>query len=295
MRSNIFSIICEPNAHDGLATESASPIFILEFPAFTQDFLTTMPTTLEVLFAPAEFAALSGRDLTATTCVVFDIFRATSTIVTALAHRAAAIIPVAEIPEALALREQQPDLLLAGEREGLRIQGDLTGGVDFDFGNSPREFTPEKVRGKTIALSTTNGSRALRACAGAELLLVGSFLNLNATATFLKAQAPNNLLLVCSGTVDQASYEDVLGAGALADLLCPDYREESISDSVVMARQIYQQHTNNLMEAVKLSRNGRRLLGMPALRGDVAWCLQRNVFALVAKMERDGRIMVHRK
>src|SRR5581483_8625152 len=114
-----------------------------------------MPATLEVLFAPAEFAALADRDLDRTVCVVFDIFRATSTIVTALANGASAIIPVAEIPDALALRHQQPDVLLAGERDGLRIRADLTGGLDFDLGNSPREFTPERVQGKTIVLSTT--------------------------------------------------------------------------------------------------------------------------------------------
>src|SRR5207253_57583 len=144
---------------------------------------------LEVLFTAAEYAALSTSDLSETACVVFDIFRATSTIVTALAHGAEAVIPVAEIPEALALREQNPDIVLAGERDGLRISAELTGGIDFDLGNSPREFTPGRVRGRRIALSTTNGSRALRACAGAKAVLVGSFLNLNATAAFLQNYA----------------------------------------------------------------------------------------------------------
>jgi 2-phosphosulfolactate phosphatase len=146
-----------------------------------------------------------------------DIFRATSTIVTALANGAAGIIPVAEIPGQLALRRQRPDVLLAGERDGFRIRADLTGGIDFDLGNSPREFTPTKISGRTIVLSTTNGSRALRACAHAKCVLVGSFLNLSATAQFLQQQAVSHLLLVCSGTHDQSSYEDVLGAGALAD------------------------------------------------------------------------------
>src|SRR5271165_6662862 len=132
-----------------------------------------MAPTLEVLFAPAEFAALRERDLTGTVCVVFDVLRATSSIVTALANGAAAVIPAAGIPEALALRRERADLLLAGEREGVRIRAHLTGGVEFDFGNSPREFTREKVAGRSIVITTTNGSRALRACAGAKAALAG--------------------------------------------------------------------------------------------------------------------------
>src|SRR5450631_4116363 len=111
-----------------------------------------MPTTLEVLFTPAEFAALSDRDLSQTICVVFDVFRATSTIVTALANGAAAVIPVAEIADAVAIRRRRPEVLLAGEREGLRIRADLSGGIDFDLGNSPREFTAALIRDKTIVL-----------------------------------------------------------------------------------------------------------------------------------------------
>src|SRR5260370_19176040 len=109
-----------------------------------------MTTTLEVIFAPAEVAALPSRDLGETVCVVFDIFRATSTIVTALANGAAGIIPVAEIPEALAIHSRQPDVLLAGARDGFRIRADLTGGIDFDLRNSPREVTPAKVHGPPI-------------------------------------------------------------------------------------------------------------------------------------------------
>ncbi|HZQ47207.1 MAG TPA: 2-phosphosulfolactate phosphatase [Verrucomicrobiae bacterium] len=244
-----------------------------------------MPTTMEVLFAPAEFAALADRDLDRTVCVVFDIFRATSTIVTALANGASAIIPVAEIPDALALRHQQPDVLLAGERDGLRIRADLTGGLDFDLGNSPREFTPERVQGKTIVLSTTNGSRALRACSPARSVIIGSFLNLRATAEYLARLAPDHLLLVCSGTINQASYEDVLGAGAMAGLLWPRYSGGEIADSAKIALQIFQQNRHNLLEAAEHCRNGRRLLSMPELRDDVPWCLQRDLFSMVAGLE----------
>jgi len=72
-------------------------------------------------------------------------------------------------------------VLLAGEREGPRIEGDLTGGVGFDPGNSPREYTAARVSDRTVAMTTTNGTRALRACAPAAAVLLGSFLNLRAT------------------------------------------------------------------------------------------------------------------
>src|SRR5439155_947068 len=106
-----------------------------------------MTRSIEVLFSPVEFSALSQRNLGRTACVVLDILRATTSMITALANGAEAIIPVGEIAEALAIKQQRPEVLLAGERNGLRIRGDLTGGNDFDFGNSPREFLPEKVRG----------------------------------------------------------------------------------------------------------------------------------------------------
>ncbi len=249
-----------------------------------------MPPTLEVLFTPAEFAALPGRDLSGTVCVVFDVLRATSSIVTALANGAAAIIPVSEIPEALALKQAHPEAMLAGEREGVRIRADLTGGVEFDFGNSPREFTRGRVRGRTIVLTTTNGSRALRACARARAVLAGSFLNLRATAGHLQLLPPSHLLLVCSGTFDQAAYEDVLGAGALAGLLWSGFAPGGIADSARIAREIYQQHADDLIGVMEHSRNGRRLLGNPDLRDDVAWCLRRDVYHLVAELKNNSII-----
>ena len=118
----------------------------------------------EVLFTPAEFATLPGRDLSETVCVVFDVLRATSSMVTALANGAKAILPVTEIDDALEVWRENLDVLLAGERDGVRIEA---GNTRFDLGNSPREFTRDKVAGKKIAMTTTNGTRALRACAHA--------------------------------------------------------------------------------------------------------------------------------
>ena len=177
---------------------------------------------IETILTPAELPALAQRDLRATACIVFDVLRATSTFVTALHHGAKAIIPVSEIAEALAfekseIRGQRLEVvLLGGERNGVRISAD---GIDFDLGNSPREYTPEKVRGKTIVSTTTNGTRALRACVNAQTVLAASFLNLMATAEFLRRGNFENILLVCAGTGENTALEDVLGAGGLCELL----------------------------------------------------------------------------
>jgi 2-phosphosulfolactate phosphatase len=252
------------------------------------------PTTLEVLFAPAEYVAMSQRDLRGTVCVVFDVLRATSTMVTALGNGATAIVPVAEIAEAVSIRQHRPDVLLAGERDGVRIEGHLTRGVVFDLGNSPREFTAERVKGKTIAMTTTNGTRALRACAPASAVLLGSFLNLRATADFIQNQDPLHLLLVCSGTLDQAAYEDILGAGVLCELVWPQYISGAVADSAHIARRLFRLEQDNLLAAVSQSRNGRRLMAHPDLSEDVPFCVQRDLFSLVAGLGKDGEVKIQR-
>jgi len=251
----------------------------------------TQHPTLEVLFTPAEFAALADRDLRETVCVVFDVLRATSTMVAALANGAKAMVPVEEISDALAQRKKYPGALLAGERGGMRIQAGLTGGIDFDLGNSPREFRRETVAGKTIIMTTTNGTKALRACMGARRVLAGSFLNLQAMADFLTKEPPSDLLLVCGGTGEQAAYEDALCAGALCDLFWEQYGEDSIADSALMARNLFLHEEDGLVTAFQQSRNARNLLKYPELRDDVTYCAQRDLFDLVPQMGQDGRVI----
>lgn len=249
-----------------------------------------MPETLEVLFSPAEYAALDRRDLTATVCVVFDVLRATTTMLTALAHGATAIVPVAEIPEALAWRARDPAVLLAGERDGVRIRADRTGGVDFDLGNSPREFTAARVHGRTIVVSTTNGTRALRAAHGARAVWLGGLVNLGAIADRILRERPSHLLLIGAGTLEQAAFEDTLAAGAVCDAVWSLYERGQIADSAAIARQVYREACADLAGAARHSRNGRRLLARPELRDDVAICLRRDTIDFVAALDADGRV-----
>jgi 2-phosphosulfolactate phosphatase len=248
-----------------------------------------MTRTLEVLFSPAELTTLARRDLSQTACVVIDVLRATTSMVTALANGAEAIIPVAEIQDAIAIRWQRPEVLLAGEREGLRIRADQAG-VEFDLGNSPREFVSERVQGRTIVMTTTNGTRALCACASAAHVLIGSFLNLRAVANWLRDQLPPNLVLVCSGTRDQAALEDTIVAGGLCERLWPWYASGEVADSAEIARRIYPLFRADLLGAMNHARNGRRLMNHSELRPDVAFCVQRETVNFVAGLQKDGSI-----
>jgi 2-phosphosulfolactate phosphatase len=244
---------------------------------------------VEILLTPAELLPLCNRDLTRTVCVVFDVLRATSSMVTALANGAEAIMPVQEISEALAFKAQNPDVLLAGERQGIRIEGNLSGGLRFDFGNSPREFTSDKVRGKRIVTTTTNGTRALRACTKAKLTLVSSFLNLQATVDMLKKRRAKDMLFICSGTFEECAYEDVLGAGALfAELHSTFNVDDHEADSAKLARLAWYREENQLLFALRQSRNGMRLMQKPDLCDDVLFCAQRDIFPFAVQMQKDG-------
>jgi 2-phosphosulfolactate phosphatase len=249
-----------------------------------------MPHSIEVILTPAEIAVLPQRDLRETVCVVLDVLRATSTMVTALAHGADSILPAADIPEALALKRRFPDALLAGERDGLRIRAHLTGGVEFDLGNSPAEFTPELVRGRQIIMTTTNGTRALRACAAARETLVGALLNLDALVAFLFRIHPPRLLVVCSGTVEQVSFEDTLVAGALCESVSSLYPPAAYADSVQLALHAFRPFANNLAAGFALGRNGQRLLARPELREDVPFCATPSEFAFVPTLGANGAI-----
>lgn len=247
---------------------------------------------LDVTLTPAEFPLLERRDLGGVACVVLDILRATSTQVTAFARGAAAIRPVASIAEAVAVRAAHPDILLAGEREGLRIRAAQSGGVDFDLGNSPREFTADRVAGRSIVMTTTNGTRAFRACAHARWVAAGSFLNLTAVAAAARATDLPEILLVCSGTGEALALEDAAAAGALIELLAD---RAALSDAAHLAREAWRAWKSSGSSGEDPERflqgaNGRRLIRQTDLAGDVAFCRQRDAFDVVPILSPEGEL-----
>lgn len=152
-------------------------------------------------------------ELAGSAVVVIDVLRATTTMAYALAAGARSIVPCLEVDEARRRRAEAnggDPVLLGGERGGLRIDG-------FDLGNSPAEYTPERVADHTIYFTTTNGTRALQRCTSAEKVLLGAFVNVSAVAIDLAA-APR-VDLVCAGTRGQITRDDTLLAGLLIEKL----------------------------------------------------------------------------
>ena len=159
--------------------------------------------------------------------VVVDVLRATTVMVHALAAGCEAVIPCGEIDEAKAIAASLPPgtALLAGERQGLPIPG-------FDLGNSPGDFTPEVCRGKTLVMTTTNGTRAILASLEAERVYIASFGNLRATSDeisvqFLKKDHGHSVHIICAGTEGFISLEDTLLAGALTAWIAELSRQPS--------------------------------------------------------------------
>jgi 2-phosphosulfolactate phosphatase len=242
--------------------------------------------SLQTTSTPADFEALAQTDLSGTTCVVLDILRATSSMITALANGAEQILPVATIEEALAAKAKHPEALLCGERDGLRITAAQTGGTEFDLGNSPREYTAEMVAGKTLITTTTNGTRALRACVNAEHTLVASFLNLTATTDYLRTAKPNQLVIVCGGTYEEAALEDTLAAGAIAESVLDLFDE--CDDASQAARLLFA--SAPVEKTLPQAKNAQRLLSLPDLAEDVEHCLQSDRYPFTATVAANGMI-----
>jgi 2-phosphosulfolactate phosphatase len=161
---------------------------------------------LEVCFSPAIFNRFKNNEAIV---VIIDVLRASSAICMAFANGAGSIIPVAEIYEAKEYKEK--GFLVAAERDGYVL--------DFaDFGNSPFNFTREKVEGKTIVYSTTNGTRIIDLSSSAYMTVIGSFLNISSLTEWLDKQ-DHDVILFCAGWKDKFNLEDAICAGAIAEKL----------------------------------------------------------------------------
>jgi 2-phosphosulfolactate phosphatase len=238
---------------------------------------------IEAVLYPGQFETLKKRDLSRHVAVVFDVFRATSAELTALVNGAARIQPVVSLDEALEMKRRDPAVLLGGERNGLKPAG-------FDFGNSPQEYTPERVRGKKICHTTTNGTVALKASEDSSSVYLGTLLNLSAMAVEIIRLGPEKLMLVCSGTFSHFALEDGVAAGALiAKLLAARPR---LAPSASACLSTWRSVERNPLQGLRASRNARRLAKL-GLGMDVEYCSQIDVFNQLARFGRDG-VRLHR-
>ncbi len=222
---------------------------------------TTKKHHLDICFSPALYSHYH-RD--GNLVVVIDLFRATTAITTALANGAKSLRPVAEIDEALSCKAK--GYLIAGERNGYQLE-------NFDFGNSPLEFSPDKVRGKRVAMTTTNGTRAFAAANGQQVI-AASLLNYSAVIDYINTYQ-GDVLLLCSGWTMKMNIEDTLLAGKLANDLLAQGEWESHSDSIAIANAMLEKAGEDWLTYILKS--SPRLNGKyEMLKDDIEWALQQD-------------------
>jgi 2-phosphosulfolactate phosphatase len=218
--------------------------------------------SLDVAATPAFAAARPPCD----TVVVIDVLRATSSIVTALDNGAAGIVPVRNADEAIAVMRRigRERVLLCGERKSRLIEG-------FDLDNSPASYARERVAGKTLVFTTTNGTRALIEAAHAgTVVYCAALLNRAAIVARLLAGA-GDVRLLCSGSEGGLSFEDVLGAGAIADALLQHDKTLALSDEARAAAMVFAANHKRLTTAIAGGTHARSLIAA-GFAADVAAC-----------------------
>ena len=226
--------------------------------------------------------------------IVIDVLRASTTIITALASGAEVVVPCRSIEEARAAAAHHPGALLGGERGGVRIPG-------FDLGNSPLEYTPDRVAGRPVVITTTNGTAALAACQAARDVLVGAIVNCRSVAAVARrladtAGAPA-VHLVCAGTDGEITAEDVLAAGAIlaAAGRDPAADTDTLDPAAQTARELFDHLAGENSEglparittAFRTCRGGENLLAL-GMEADLAAAAAIDSLAVVPRLEGPG-------
>lgn len=234
-----------------------------------------MKSSLDVCLSPELLHLYEVKDKTV---VVVDIFRATSCMVTALAHGAACIKPYADLEECLVAAEEGFET--SGERNGQKVEG-------FDRGNSPFEYMGESIKGKKIAFTTTNGTQAIEKCRPAKNLMIGSFLNLH-TLSLAIHKLSDPVLIVCAGWKGRVNLEDTLFAGALAEKLEDSFTPED--DAALAAMKMYEVAKGDVQGFLKNSSHVKRLARLNVVK-DIGFCLTADQFNVVPVL-REGLLVI---
>ena len=228
-------------------------------------------------------ALLHLYDTEGSVVVIIDVFRATSTIAAALYNNATSVIPVASVEECITLGNSIENSVTAGERNGHIVEG-------LQHGNSPSEYTKDFISGRTLVLTTTNGTRLLHMVKGAEAIITGSFLNLSAVCEFLK-QKNKNVLLACAAWKDRFNLEDTLFAGAVVNKVRTAF--DINCDSARAANSIFENlGDRNPIDFLKDSSHYRRLSAY-GLESDMEYCATVDLHPVVPILT-GNELVIHR-
>jgi len=221
--------------------------------------------------------ALESTDVSDRTVVAIDCFRASTSIVAALAAGAKAVYPFLTVEDARKAAPSIPDAVLAGERGGAKIEG-------FDLGNSPAEFTNAAVAGRNVVMTTTNGTRLFIAAIKARSVFVGAFVNASVTAE-VAAKTGRDIVLAAAGTEGYFSIEDSLCAGMLADKI-RRRANVTLDDAAEFALLAYDRAKEDLGRVALRGRGARNVLAL-GLDGDLKYALAIDSAPTVAKVIRE--------
>ncbi len=235
--------------------------------------------TLHTCFSPA---LLNLYDLSNAVVVIIDVFRATSTIASALHNGAKCIIPVDSVAKAIEI-SKSIGAIAAGERDGQIAEG-------LQHGNSPLEYSKEFIGGKTLVLTTTNGTRLLQMALdnNATKIITGSFPNLSSVCNFLLSEN-KNVVLGCAGWKDRYNLEDTLFAGGVISNIKKQFTIHC--DSSLTAELLYEQHKKDLPGFAPNLTHYHRLVERFGLIEDIRFCLTPNV-ADVLPLYEEGKLIV---
>ncbi len=201
---------------------------------------------IEVCFTPALYPYFHNKEAVV---VVVDILRASSAICTAFMNGVKRIIPVETLEEARIMKDK--GYMVAAERDGIVR--------DFaDFGNSPFNFTPERVRDKDIVYSTTNGTQTIKLAASSYSVVIASFLNFSAIGKYILAEN-RDLLILCAGWKNKFNLEDTLFAGALTDFLLNERNYQTFCDSACASQDLWSLARNDLFGYLEKAAQRHRL------------------------------------
>jgi len=230
---------------------------------------------VDVYFGPQEVAP---SDVANKVVAIIDVLRASTSIAAALANGARAVIPLASSEEVVSRAKSlaRSEVRLAGERKMLTIPG-------FDFGNSPLEFTKEAVEGKTILMSTTNGTAAVLAVQGARDVVIASYVNLSAALTMLRTalRGGTDVAIVCAGHERHYALEDAACAGLFVQHITSKHTKAETNDAAQTAMLINKKYGENLKRLFEASDHGRYLKEQ-GFEEDLAVCAGVDTHAVLA-------------